>query len=59
MTELQQSYVRSLAKFVGGLLVAKGVIDGVDVVTLSAMLETLIGAGVTLYGLWKSHQKHA
>lgn len=59
MTDLQLSYVRSILKVVGAVLVAKGALAETDITSLQAIAEQLIGAGITAYALYKSHKVHA
>ena len=58
MTDLQLSYLRSIAKFVGGVLVAHGALTASDVSLLMPALEGLVGAVMTAYGVYESHKAH-
>ena len=59
VSEQAKSFLRSLAKILGGALAAKGVIDAgqVDVVIVAA--ESIIGGALALIAVWQSHKKHA
>lgn len=59
MTDLQLSYLRSAAKIIGGILVAKGVLADADIVTLTSSVEALVGAAMAIYGVYRSHKAHA
>lgn len=59
MTELQLSYVRSAAKVIAGALAFKGVVDAADVVTLTAVIESLAAAGLGIWAIYQSHKTHA
>jgi hypothetical protein len=59
MTDLQLSYLRSIAKFVGGVLVTHGVLTAPDLTALMPAVEDLVGAALTIWGVYESHKAHA
>jgi hypothetical protein len=59
LSDLQLSYLRSIAKFVGGVLVAHGMLSGGDLTALMPAVEDLVGAAITIWGVYQSHKVHA
>lgn len=52
------SLLRSAAKVVGGMLISRGLITDANLTGFLSDIPTWVGVGLTLVGLYTSHQAH-
>jgi hypothetical protein len=57
--ETKLTIIRTVLKFAGGALVAKGFLDPADVPVLQTAIEATIGGLLTIAGVWWSHRTHS